>query len=80
MAKMLGKENADKPEDFIDALVRLQIDCGVHDLRMSDYGITEGEFEEMAKNAKFTMGGLFESDRCELTIEDCIEIYKKSFR
>ena len=33
----------------------------------------------MAINAKQTMGGLFLSDRCEITTDDCIEILKKSY-
>ena len=43
MAKAMGIENADKPEDFITALVKLQEDCGVADLKMSDYGFRKEE-------------------------------------
>lgn len=80
MAKAMGMENASRPEDFITMLVRLQKACGVDDLRMSDYGITPDEFEKMAVNAKQTMGGLFNSDRIQLTTEDCVAIYKESYR
>lgn len=80
MAKALGMENAEKPMDFITMLAKLQQDCGVAELRMSDYGIRPEEFETMAKNAKDTMGGLFLSDRSELSIEDCTAIYSKSYR
>lgn len=47
---------------------------------MSDYGITPDEFETMAINAKETMGGLFNSDRKQLTTEDCVKIYKDSYK
>ena len=80
MAKMMGKTDATKPEDFLTALYELQKACGVSDLKMSDYGITPDEFETLAKNAKETMGGLFLSDRCDLTIKDCVSIYKNSYR
>lgn len=80
MAKMLGMENASKPQDFITALTNLQDACGVGDLKMSDYGITPDEFATLAKNAKDSMDGLFFMDRYDLTIEDCIEIYKNSYR
>ena len=80
MAQVMGIKDADKPADFIDALARLQQDCGVDDLKMSDYGITPDEFEKIAKNAMETMGGLFESDPYPLTIEDCVEILKESYR
>lgn len=80
MAQVMGVANADKPEDFITALVKLQEDCGVHDLKMSDYGITLDEFDKIAKNAMETMGGLFASDPCPLTIEDCVGILRESYR
>lgn len=80
MAQVMGMEDAKEPMDFIRALTKLQEECGVADLKMSDYGFTEDEFELLAKNAMDTMGGLFACDRESLTIEDCVEIYKKSYR
>lgn len=79
MARALGKEDAASPQDFVDMLVQLQKDCGVFDLKMSDFGIQEGELDTLAKNARETMGGLFTSDPCELSHEDCVAIYQKSF-
>lgn len=80
MARLLGKTDASKAEDFLDALAALQKACGADNLKMSDYGIAEDEFDEMAANAGETMGRLFLSDRCELSHEDCVEIYRRSFR
>ena len=80
MAKIMGMEDAKEPMDFIKMLVKLQEDCGVADLRMSDYGITPDEFEIMAKNAKDTMGFLFTCDRTELSIDDCVGIYEASYK
>ncbi len=80
LAKALGMKEAEKPEDFITALMRLQKECGVADLKMSDYGITPDEFETLARNAMDTMGRLFDCDRERLTLDDCVKIYKESFR
>lgn len=80
MAQAMGVTNADKPQDFITALVELQKACGVDDLKMSDYGFTPDEFDKIAANARETMGGLFFADPCELSHEDCVEILKKSYR
>jgi len=80
MAKAMGMEDAKEPMDFITMLVKLQEDCGVADLKMSDYGIRPEEFETLAKNAKETMGGLFLCDRSELSIEDCVAIYEASYK
>ena len=80
MAKLMGMENADKPEDFITALVKLQQECGVADLKMSDYGIEQSEFPKMVQNARGTLGANFLNDPCELSDEDCVGIYQKSYR
>lgn len=80
MAKLFGMNDAKEPMDFIVALTKLQEECGVHNLKMSDYGIQESEFETLAKNAMDSMGGLFKNDRIPLSLEDCINIYKDSYR
>lgn len=80
MARALGKKDADKAMDFVDALVELQEACNVADLKMSDYGITTAEFEALVKNAKENMGGLFEVDSVPPTEEDCMKIFKESYR
>ena len=80
MAKVMGMENADKPEDFLTVLQKLLEDCGVADLKMSDYGIKPDEFPKMADNAMGPMGGLFACDRVALTKEDVIGIYQKSYK
>ncbi len=80
MAKALGKSDAEKPIDFVTALVALQKKCGVDNLKMSDYGVTREELPELVKNARHTMGGLFEVDRVRLTDADCLKIYQDSYR
>ncbi len=80
MARAMGMENADKPEDFITALVKLQEECGVADLKMSDYGITSDEFMALAVNARETMGGLFLANPCPMSDEECAGIFEKSYR
>jgi len=80
MAKAMGMKNAEDPMDFITMLVKLQKDCGVDELKMSDYGMQPDEFEALAKNAKKTMGALFKCDRSELSMEDCIAIYQASYK
>lgn len=80
MAKAMGIENADKPEDFITALVKLQEDCGVADLKMSDYGFRKEESMTLAQGARSMQGGLFLANPCEMTDEDCAGIFDKSYR
>ena len=80
MAKAMGVENPTSPQDFVDALVQLQKDCGVDDLKMSDYGFTKDECMTLAKNARETMGGLYAANPCEMTDEDVAGIFERSFR
>ena len=79
MAKVMDMPNADKPEDFITALLKLQKECGVADLKMSDYGFTPDEFMTLAKGARSMQGGLFLANPCEMTDEDCAAVFEKSY-
>lgn len=80
MAKALGKADAACAQDFVAALVKLQKDCGVGELKMSDFGIQKSELEVLAKNARETMGGLFGADPKEVTHEDCVAIFEKAYK
>ena len=80
MARVMGIPDADKPEDFITALVNLQKECGVDDLKMSDYGFQPEESMTLAVNARETMGGLFLSNPCEMSNEECAGIFDRSYR
>jgi len=80
MARVMGIPDADKPEDFITALMQLQKDCGVDGLKMSDYGFTPEESMTLAVNARETMGGLFLANPCEMTDAECAGIFEKSYR
>ncbi|MEY8492283.1 iron-containing alcohol dehydrogenase [Lachnospiraceae bacterium 29-91] len=71
MARVMGIPDADKPEDFITALVSLQKECGMDGLKMSDYGFKPEESMTLAVNARETMGGLFLSNPCEMSNEEC---------
>ena len=80
MAKALGKTDANKPIDFVIALKELQRDCGVDDLKMSEYGIQKDEITKIAENAMHTMGGLYQVDPCIITLEDTIKILQESYK
>lgn len=80
MARVMGIPDADKPEDFITALMQLQKDCGVDELKMSDYGFTPDESMTLAVNARETMGGLFLANPCEMSDAECAGIFDKSYR
>lgn len=80
MARLMGNEKADKPEDFIAELIKLQKACGVYGLKMSDYGIAANELPKMAQNAFDTMGRLIGFERKPMAMQECVSIYQKSYQ
>lgn len=79
MAGKMGLRDATQPLDFIAMLLDLQRNCGVNEMKMTNYDIDPEDFVPMAKRARATMGNCFKSDLYELSEEDCVEIYCKSY-
>ena len=85
MAEAMGEDIHALPAEkraqaFITALEKLQKDCGVDNLKMSDYGVKADEMDKLAATAKETMGGLFELDVHSLTHEEAAQIMKNAYR
>ena len=80
MARALGRPDADKAADFVDALADLQKACGVDELKMSDYGVDGSDLRKYALHALDTMGGLFKVDPRRLTVEEITAILAASYR
>ena len=80
MAEIMTQQKSNRPSDFIDALVRMQKECNVYQLKLSDWGVKEEELPLMVQNARDTMGALFTLDPRPLTDEEVLQIYQKSFR
>lgn len=85
MARAMGVDvdalpEEERPLSFITALLELQEKCGVKDLKMSDFGIKREDIPTLAENARRTMGGLFERDRYQLSLEETAAIMERAFR
>jgi alcohol dehydrogenase len=85
MARAMGVDVDSLPEEerpmaFVKALVKLQEQCGVSNLKMSEYGIKKEEIPVLAENAHETMGGLFAVDPYTLTLQETIEIMTKAYK
>ena len=65
---------------FVKALVKLQEDCNVRGLKMSDYNIGKEEIPALAEHARKTMAALFNMDPYALSLEETIEIMNKAYR
>lgn len=80
MADVMLGIKSNRPSDFIDALVRMQKECGVYGIKLSDWGLKEEDLPKMVQNARYTMGGLFTLDPRPLTDEEVLGIYQKSYK
>lgn len=75
----MGMREANNPEDFICALEKLYVACGVSNLRMQDWGVTREELKGHAGEVKEKFGDLFLNDPEELSVEDCYKIFIDSY-
>lgn len=80
MADVMTGKKSNRPSDFIDALVLMQKECGVHGIKLSDWGLKKDDFPAIVRNARETMGGLFTLDPRPLTDEEVLHIYEKSYK
>lgn len=80
MAEVMTQKKSNRPSDFIDALAKMQKECHVEDLHLSEWGIKPEDLPQMVQNARETMGGLFTLDPRPLTDEEALTIYQKSFK
>lgn len=79
MARALGKSDAERPEDFLTALDALQKECSVDGLALSSFGMSPEAFPALTRNARETMGGLFEVDPVAVSDGDVLEILSDAF-
>ena len=80
MARAMGATGDVKPQDFITKLLELEKVCGVDDLKMSDYGFTREELDEVARGARTMQGGLYAANPCDLSDDDAAGILARSYK
>lgn len=80
MAEMMTQQKSNRPSDFIEALEKMQKECHVDDLKLSEWGLKQEDLPAMVQNARETMGGLFTLDPRPLTDKEVLDIYQKSYR
>lgn len=80
MAETITEKKSARPSDFLEALETMQKQCGVNNIKLSDFGVTPKDFNKLKENARMTMGGLFACDPRPITGDEIMEIFKKSYR
>ena len=79
LAKAMGNENAKCAQDFLVTMKEFKTECGVSDMKMSDFEIEENELTLFSKSV-FKMTDDHPRDPYQLKEEDFLKIYQKSFR
>lgn len=77
--KAEGNSPEEKAQAFITALKKLIRNIGMEQLRLSDFGVKKEEADALARNARETMGGLFQVDPYPLSHEEVVAIYENCF-
>ena len=85
MARAMGEDvdalpAAERPAAFLTALKKLIKACGLEDLSMSYFGIRREEIPALARNARDTMGELFELDRYKMSQAEAEGILERAWR
>ena len=81
LARAMGRPNATKPEEFLEAHAEFLRMINCDNLKMSDYGITPANFPDFVKSARASVGSYFTmQDRVPLTDDDIIKIFNESYK
>lgn len=80
MAEKMTQQKSARPSDFLDALAIMQRECGVDNLKLSEWGITPAHFDKFVENAVDTGAGMLGLDPRFLTKEEMIAIYMNSYK
>ena len=80
MYEVMTEKKSARPSDFVDALDYMQKECGVDNIKLSEFGISPTDFPRFADNALNAMGGLFDYDPRALSRAEIIKIYSDSYK
>ena len=80
LARAMGDTEAVQPSDFLHALQKMLAECGMADLKMSDWGITREELPAMTEVCRSAGANAFEQDAVAMTFQDTLAIFEASYR
>lgn len=80
MAEAITGNSSNDPRDFLHALADMMKACGVNDLKMSDWGLKETDLPDLVKIARNTMSRGFTVDPRQISDDEVLSVYRKSFK
>ncbi len=75
MSEKMTQQKAARPSDFLDALEVMKRECGVADLKLSQWGFTAAHLDDLVENAVTTGAMMLDNDPRFLNREELREIY-----
>jgi len=75
-----GLPKKERPLAFIKALKKLIKRSGLHDEKLSGYGVKKEDLRDLAENSFYAMGGLYDVTPVRLTLYDVIKILEAAYR
>ena len=66
MARLMGAEGTDDPQDFIRMMQKMEKECGVDQIKMTDWGMDPSTFEDIVRIAFDSTPWLFDNDPIEM--------------
>jgi alcohol dehydrogenase len=83
LARAMGEQPDTDPDKqgrfFVEALLKLQHQCKVDDLKMSGFGFRPEDMPVLVQKAQDTMGKLFARDRYRLSSDDAVQIMENAY-
>ncbi len=80
MAKAMGVENPTSGKDFVKALDQLMLSIGGNEIKMSTFGIKKEELIKFPKRMHGIVGGDTSADPIQLSDDDYLLLFEKSYR
>ena len=76
LARAMGVEAPKSPQDLIDAMEKLRVQCGMADLKMQDFGMSPDSFSKVVAGSH---GKGFYNDLGQSTNEEVLRILNESY-
>ena len=77
--KIDGLPKKEQAMAFIKGLKRLIRKVGLHQQKLSDFGVKREDLRKLAENSFYAMGKLFNLTPVKLTVDDATAIYERAY-
>lgn len=80
MSEAMNQNKSNRPSDFIDTMIKLEKECDVYDIKLSEFGITPDDFQTFIEASESTHKDILENDPHQLNKREMMHIFKNSYK